>query len=506
MQCDVRLADDESPWLDGTKCILLLGEYSLHKYIPESREKTLNELRGSLFYIDGIPAIASYFAQDAADIRAYERENNVLSKDFIENEEYYDDDDDEAAEDLKSYGATKRANYAFWLRADVNKVKTILKSGIPAAEAEPQYKTYPNSDEVINALQSTKDSFLYFDMETDIEEANLQCFSFSFDGKVVYNVPVLNNDYLPAYSSLPFIMRALAISIKHNVIVAHNGANFDFFVLGAKYRIPVYRCYDTMIAHHRCWPDVEKSLGHAVSHLTWQKFHKDENSQNYLTHEQMMARMKYCGKDVFTMYLIHKALDKYAKTIPGLTDSIACANAAIVPYLITTLQGIKYHQDRVDDIVRENDRLMEQYLRMIGILIGESGMIDVRRAVKGKARAFANSNPQCIKYFHDLLGYATEGRTPTGNPSLGKKAMFKLALKHDDNPVIPLVLAYRILAKESGALKFLPWKDDNNNIIDWRKYEEDKNIARQNNQLQIQNTGGLNIPTHGASQAAKSSE
>ena len=478
MMCEVRLTDDKSPWLEGTKCILLLGEYALHTLVPESRNNTLNELRGSVFYISGIPVIASFFPQDAADNRAYEQNLNPLSKDFKEGEEY-DDDSDENSGELKSYSKTKRSNYAFWLREDAKKCKTILQSGVPQTKIFPVYKTYPTSDEIISVLSKTKDQWLFFDIETDREEHNIQCFSFSFDGQTIYNVPVLNYEYKPAYSSLAHIFCALAVAIRDNILVAHNGANFDFFVLGYKYNIPVRRVYDTMIAHHRAWPDIEKSLGHCVSHLTWERFHKDENSENYMTQEQMMTRLKYCGKDVYTMYLVKQAIDNYARTIPGLTSSITTANSHCVPYLTTTLQGIKYNQEKVTALLKENDRLMMQYLRMIELLIGESGINDIRRVIKGKARAFPNSNKQCITYFHELLGYPVTARSQkTGEASLGKKAMFKLALKHE-NPVIQLVLAYRILAKESGALKFLPWRNDNNTIVKWQDYERSKITEQQ---------------------------
>ena len=57
-----------------------------------------------------------------------------------------------------------------------------------------------------------------------------------------------------------------------------------------------------------------------------------------------------------------------------------------------------------------------------------------------------------------MLGYPVVFKSKkTQLPSLGKKAMYKLRLKHD-NPVIDFVLAYREVAKESGSLKFNPWK------------------------------------------------
>lgn len=470
MMADIRVAEDKSTWLEGTKCIMLLGEYAMHSCLPETRNNSLNEMRGSLFYIDGIPAIPSYYPQDAADIKNYEATHNEASKDNSTEEGSSEDDEG----DVKSYGNTKRQNYAFWLKEDFRKAKRIIREGIPQKECEPIYHIYPSSQVAIDVLTKTKGRELFFDMETDYEEQNMQCFAFSFDGQVVYCVPILDYNYKPAYSSLTFLHRALAIACKDNIVIAHNGASFDFLVLAMKYHIAVNKVYDTMVAHHRCWPDIEKSLGHAVSHLTWERFHKDENPQAYRTREDMMKRLSYCGKDVRTMYLVKQAIDAYAKTIPGLTHSIETAMASIVPYLTTTLQGIRYNQTEVDAMRKENDRLMMQYIRVINILIGESGLDDIKSKCKGKS-SLPGSNKQCVCYFHDLLGYPVVMRGKPNeagqrNPSLAKNALYKLRLNHD-NAVIDFINAYRSVKLETSTpLGFIPFRDNNNQIVNPNTY------------------------------------
>src|ERR1017187_2974763 len=439
MQCDVRLMEDDSPILDGTKCILLLGESAMHKYLPETLLNTLGEMRGSLMYYKTIPCIASYNPQEAVDPKAYENTHKKNSKDYISDDSVSSNDDDEDEGDVKRHGKTKRANYCFWLKRDVWKVKAILsrlsnisitpKSIKPSSESldrslfkasnssnlkedircqytesprdayekQLRYIIFPPADEVINILTNTKGQHLYFDIETDYEEQNLQCFSFSFDGCTIYSVPVLDYNYRWAYSNLHHILRSLSIAIRDNTLVAHNGATFDFFVLAHKYHIPIgRRVYDTMIAMHRCFPDIEKSLGHCTSYWTWEKFHKDQDSLGYRTQEQMMARLKYCGKDVYTMYLIHQAITVYAKTIPGLEQSIEVAMSCIRPYLIATLQGIKVNESKVAEMVTENDRLMIQYNRMIELLIGDKGLEEIRGGKK--LGMFASSSKQCARY------------------------------------------------------------------------------------------------------------
>lgn len=466
MQCDVRLADDMSPLLPNTKCVLLCGEYAMRKWLPETANNSIGEMRGSPFFARGVVHIPTFFPQDAADLKAYEQQLNVHSKEYQPDANEFDNEDEG---DVKRHGKTAKRNYAFWLRADTNKAKQVLKNDgkIPASPyPQPVYHIYPNSDVVIDVLEKAE-GFLFFDMETDYEQCNMQCFAFSVDGINFYAVPILDYNYKPAYSSWPRILRALALAIHRCTIVAHNGAAFDFFVLGFKYHIPVYRCYDTMLALHRIFPDLEKSLGHGVSYWTWEKFHKDEDSHGYLTRDQMMARLRYCAKDVYTMYLVFKGIEAYSTTIPGLADSIAVAMASIRPYLIVSLQGIRYDAAKVKAIMSENDQLMMQYMRCCRLLIGEQGMKDVQSAVKGgKSHAFPGSNKQCVKYFHDILEYPVVARSKkTGEPSLGKQAIFKLALKHE-NPVLQFIIAYREVSKSYGTLKFIPWKDDNNQVWD----------------------------------------
>lgn len=477
MQCDIRLAEDKSPLLPETKCILLLGEYAMHQYCKDTKENTLNEMRGSPLtaIIDNqqLPAIASYFPQDAADFKNYEQTYNTESKEYS-GEETNETEEDEG--DVKAFSRTKRSNYAFWLRRDLWKCKQIISGHVTGTTNQPRYKIYPTAEEVINVLTKTKNQFLYFDIETDYEEQNLLCFSFRFglDG-IIFCVPVLNENYQWAYSSIHFILRALSIGISKNTLVAHNGHGFDFPVLGYKYGIPIVKTYDTMIAMHRCFPDIEKSLGHCTSYWTNERFHKDTDSQSYFTREHMNSKLLYCGKDVYTMSLIHKEITAYAKTIPGLSNSIQCGMDSIRPYVICSLQGIRYSQEKVDKIKQDNDKLMTQYLRILNLLIGPSAIAQCNSQIKSKkVSAFPSSNPKCCYYFHELLGYPVILRSKkTGKPSLGKKNMYKLALKFSENPVITFVLLYRTLQKEYSSLKFNPFRDDNNKITKPANTEED---------------------------------
>lgn len=480
MGCDIRLMEDKSDWLPNTKAIICLGEFAMKEYFIEGRSNTLNEMRGSPFYINNIPAIATFFPQDAVDYtkakKNLEHLYNKNSKEYIGDNEDEHEEDDETG-DVKRHSNTKGTNYYFWINKDVGKVKRILSSqdGKWILEPQPSYRIFPNAETAIDILSQTTDHFMYWDTETDIEEQNLLCFSFMFwkegdENYTVYSIPVLDFNYNFAYPNLAHIIRALSVAIWNNTVVAWNGAQFDFLVFGYKYHIPFRKVIDPMIVQHRIYPDAEKSLGHAISLWTNQTYHKDEDAIAYRTRDQMFDRLKYCGKDVFGMFLAHQAQMKFAKTIPGLEASIDVATKSILPYLTTTLQGISFDDDKRQAICDENDILMEQYIRIINMLIGPVGLAACRATTKSKHKsAVASSNKQCVNYFHEQLDYDVIRRSAkTKEPSLGAKNMFKLALKYN-NPVITFIILYRGVAKEYGSLLFNPWKDDNGKLFPRRK-------------------------------------
>lgn len=449
--CDTRLVDDPRPLLPGTKCLLLLGQKSLT--LNSSLTTNLAEQRGSpLTSRQGIPAIASFLPQDTVDVQNFEKQYNKQAEGY-EEEGYADEEEGTAGEyiNAKGKGKTKRSNWRFWLRSDTKKAIRICKAGcIPSSKYTPRYHVAPNSETVIRVLTTEKHKDLFIDIETDFDSCDMRCFAFSFGPNAdnicdIYVVPTLDIRYKPFYATLPWIMRALAVAMRDNCTVAHNGALFDFLIFAWKYRIPIGKCtFDTLIANNRIFPEVERSLGHCVSYWTYEPYHKNEAVHSYMTDGQARQLWEYCGKDVFTMILVKEAQLAYADTIPGLRSSIEQAMASIRPYLITALLGLHFNDEERQSWIGKNDRLMTQYLRIMGVLMGPG--IDP-----------LISNQKCCKYFHELMGYPVVTRSKkTGNPSLAKNALLKLRLKHE-NPVIDVLIRYRLVQKETGTLGFLPW-------------------------------------------------
>jgi hypothetical protein len=454
-QCEVRTKDEKGPLLPNTKVLLLLGKDAFDSWTGDKTNHTLGEIRGSIYYVQGIPSIPSYLPQDCMDAKDYEGEHNEL----LSGKDYNEPGDAGEKSEKRRHGVTARSNWRFWLQRDTEKaIRILLNDGrVPTSVGHftPTYQLYPTAARVVEELREAKGKQLYLDLETD-ENFGLKCFGYSLDNSTITVVPVIDYQYKWAYPEVPEILRALSMACVNNTVISHNGAGFDWIVLSWKYNLHVGpNFYDTMLAQHRCYPDIEKSLGHCTSLWTYEPFHKDEGSMSYGTFADMRQLMQYCGKDVYTMMLIRRAIDAHAKTIPGLTESIAQVMASVPAYLLMTLTGIRYKQEMLDATMKENDQLMMHYINFIHYLIGDAA---VKALNKKSKTSIPGSNAKCVHYFHDMLGYPVVARSKkTGSPSLAKKAIYKLRLKQE-NPVLDFVLAFRETQKESGSLKFTPWR------------------------------------------------
>jgi hypothetical protein len=453
-QCDIRLADDDRPLLTGTKVVLCMGLKAQQLWMKV--DTNLDEQRGSpVLRFNDIVYISTYLPQDCMDMKNYESYlNTELSAQNKAEEAETKKEKGERAEKRRT--PTDRANYRFWCQKDTRKAIDILKRGLRRTPP-PEYIIYPSSKTVIDVLRAAKDKIMYVDIETDIIDRHLKCFGFAFDTGPIYVVPFYRFNRELAYDNCGAILGAIAIAMQRNLVVTHNGQTFDLFVLMHDYGIPFRKAYDTLIATHRCFPSVEKSLGHCVSLWTHEPYHKDEGILQPKSDRQEHSLWSYNAKDVFTTRLVKEAIDAYAATIPGLTASIEQAMSSIRPYLTTTMTGILYDEEKLKARVAYNDRVMMQMMRVADILVGKEAMEWIRGSGKGH---MLGSSQQCVRYFHTLLGYPVVSRSQkTKAPSLDEPAILKLKLKHD-NPLLDAILEYRGRQKETGSLLFTS--------IDWR--------------------------------------
>jgi len=448
-QCDIRTLDTlDEGYLDGTKVVLLLGERALHE-VAGYKDYTIGEQRGCKLSVEKYPTfhfIATFSPQDALDIQDWEGKYNTEYIEYQQEQQSIREDEESTG---KAKGVTARSNFGWWIQQDVKKAKNILRFGESYyTKDQSEFIIWPSRDNVVDFLRSKVGASLYLDIETDFDY-NITCIGVAWDYRSVMVIPCLLWDYSRAYSNLGSIFQALVGALNRNEVVCHN-AMYDLFILAWKYKVPIGRAiYDTMLAHHRSYPDIEKSLGHCMSHLLYEPYHKDTSVFNPDNEYQARQLWKYNANDVRATALIRAELDSRSEKIQGLRQSISQVNSSIRPDIINSLQGILFDDTVRKSIIAENDALCNHYLRAIKIL---TGGIDV----------LPTSSKSCVNYFHGQLDYKVVKRSKkTGAPSLGEGELYKLMLKLKDrqleNPVLDLVIAFRRKIKSSGMLKIIPW-------------------------------------------------
>ena len=393
---------------------MLLGEKALRTF----KNSRLGGQRGCPWIVHGRAYIATFAPQNAIDRKAY---FNPLANDT---EYEYDE--------TERHGKTKRSNWRHWMQRDVAKAVGYLKT--PPNPQAGEHCIYPKADEIIDILTNTKDQDMFFDIETN-PNLEMTCFGFSFGGKG-YCVPMLRINYYH-YDETPQILRALAIALRDNTVVIHN-ALFDLFVIAYRYGIPApKKVYDTMLAHHRLFPEVEKSLGHCISLYTDQPYHKNEGCYNPQNSEQFDQLYHYNVKDVLTMALIKPSIEALAGKMKA-GGSIEQANSMVVPYLTAMCQGLRINTEEKKAILMRNERYKAQLRRMLSLLVGR----DLN----------PNSPKQVSEYLYNDMKLKKPSKDLTN-----EKTLLQHRLKHN-LPSISVILKYRSIAKESGQLKYTPYE------------------------------------------------
>lgn len=429
--CDIRDTNDNSPFLPTTKRVFLLGAAACRKYsldINRHGYPTLININGK-----PIPTTTAFYPQDCCDHRN------------IEGDSLSDEEDDAVSDrDIKDSAPTKRSNHRFWTMWHLRKAlgyQVILNLNPSKLEV----LTYPNLDKLYSELIGTQGEHLFLDIETSRVHQCLTCIGISTSSiwPRVYVVPI----YLPtgalAYSNWTKLYKLLFTLLRNNTVVAHN-ASFDLLILRAFYKLPFPKyVYDTMLANHRCFPEIEKSLAHTISMWTTQPYHKDVATEVYNT-QQLHKMWEYNARDVYNLFLITQAQMNYAVTIPGLSSSIAQANSMVVPYLTNSITGLPVNLAKLAATHNQLSNSQHKYSEICSILAGKSFN--------------PGSSQQCKKFFHDTLNYPVISKSdkPPFAPKLGRKEMYQLLLK-TNNPLIKAILKYRKVAKESSMLECELW-------------------------------------------------
>lgn len=442
-QCDIRTIDCNEYFLPNTKVVLLLGEEALRKH--KNKEDFLNDWRGCPWVENNIIYIASYAPQDAHDRRNYDTD-----------EEENTSNENEAT--AKAHEKTTRKNYKFWLYRDTAKAIRILTKGIKEIPSF-RYTLYPQLATVTSYLNNGRGQTLFIDLETDAEQT-ITCVGLSFlnetkgleDNHPIYVIPFKRYNNTLAYSKdelLDFFVALDAVFRSTSIIVAHNGARFDWFVLSFRYKLAFPRNpYDTLLAQHRLYPEIEKSLGHIISFYTDLPYHKGEGVFDPKNQQQEQDLWKYNGKDISSMMLCYIEQQKEITRL-HCEASVAQANASIRPYLTMMYKGILLDVEKLLERFDIAEQRVEVLERALTIITGRE--LNPR------------SPKQVAEYLYDYLGFEQPDEEPTNKKNLYKLLVHQVA-KGEDLPSLRILIQARKESKLAGSLKFRLWNNNYDSI------------------------------------------
>ena len=404
--------------------ILILGPDAFKVLFPGfSLEKT----RATLLSWRGTPCCATFHPQNAEDLKVYG----------------HDTEDDDSGSDDETL--TQRSNYRFWIRSDVRKFLAPIES--PSRKFD--HVVAPSLADFLHLTEPFLKGghTIYIDIETDPEDWSLNCIGIAFDDSRIYVLPIYDYANKLQYGQAYKLFARLSILLARNTIVAHN-AQFDLFMLARFFRVLFnWKIFDTMIAHHRLFPETEKSLGHVISYWTWLPYHKDQNIFRPRNASEQFQLYRYNALDVYAMREVHKKILAFLNAHPERQNAVESGNRCVYPYLCASMEGIEVDDMRRINALVKAKKTLNQWLRIAKILKGD--------------KAFnPNSTKQCVDYFHGKLKYKVMGYTKSGEIGLDSKNMYKLRIAYP-NPLLDLVIMYRFLVKEKSGLEFVPYEKPN---------------------------------------------
>jgi hypothetical protein len=479
---EIRLTDVIDEFLPGTRVVLCLGQFAQTTWMGVNT--TIGEQRGSpVVKPNGIIFVSSFTPQDAFDPVNYEQR--------FQDSELADAKVNTLDELTSRHGKTARTNYRFWLEADLKKVSFLLAYKIPLDKTEIIFLDDPC--EKLAALTGV----MYSDIET-APDLSVRVFAFAEDDGPVYVVPLMdhNDNMTDIYPRI--LLHYCAAMRRAKRVVFHNGGCYDWLVLTWRYNLPFFswNFYDTMVAQHRCFPDIEKSLGHCISYWTCEPYHKNTGVYNPTNEEDQQSLMHYCGKDVSAMRLVYKAQLSYAEKTKGLLDSITRANDAMIAYIPMLFHGLRINMTEADDLYKKLIRRCELFKKVALDIIGDECLAEIK--TKGSKSSILGSRFMLAKYLTDYAGIKITSLTKTGGPALGETALYKIALNlTEPNPIITLTLAYRTALTAASVLKITPWYNTFSNWLKHNALYSHNGTSEDNRNEYISNVNELNLLEHG---------
>lgn len=385
----------------------------------------LEQERGYVTKTDsGLLIQHTYFAQDCMDRKDYESGSD-------------DDDDDDRDGTGKDRAPTSRQNYRFWFRRDLAKLMATTPETWKSGRVEVGEGATPQ--DMAAWLHAQKGQTLFFDIESHPPSNTMQCFSIAAERGPVMSFTVYNYNGKLAYGALE-VLAELTKAMQRNKMVIHNSL-FDLLFMAHYHGIPFGRDNaDTMLMHHRLYPEAEKSLAHCISLYINAPYHKDE-AGTFTPHnfQQQRKLLRYNAIDVLRLRQIYAAMMAHN---PEALPSIQQVNESIYPYAMASMTGIAINMPALRAARDELNRKAMQLCRIAKHLVGQPINL--------------GSGKQVANYLYTGMGYPVIARTDAGEPATSSDALYRLQLKVN-NPMLQLILAHKSIAKEASMLGFMPY-------------------------------------------------
>lgn len=283
--------------------------------------------------------------------------------------------------------------------------------------------------EVLRQLTGGKKVWIAIDLET-YERRSISCAGlavaglgaicipfFYFEGKPNEDGSIPSVDYWSLNQEVELITLLRAILTHPLALVTNQNIAYDAQYLHRCLSIRLRPTFDTMVAHHLCWPGTPKSLEYLSSlycdhHLYW----KDESNEWDTKSMGHVDLWTYNCKDAIAALEITHELRNLVDTL-GLSSQLAMRMNEWYLAFAMMLRGINYD-------VKMRDQFRQQLLNLgqeTSAWLLEAMPADLQMTTTGKYWFSSPSFQQEI--FYDKIGVAPIMHKKTKRPTLDKEAL-----------------------------------------------------------------------------------
>jgi len=278
------------------------------------------------------------------------------------------------------------------------------------------------------------------DVEVSVSRRSITCFSLARSTTEAMCIPLLDEHWQPFFSAaeeLEIVKKMASIVSCESTILCNQNLPFDLWIYFNEWGLtPAAPYFDTMCAFSILNPGLKKDLGTINAFQTDMPYYKDDGKA-WIEEKQM--------KDIVAFWR-YSAADSTQALEAAIGNSW---NDGLLLQLekegfATTMELTMNPVELVLDMMVRGIKVdIEQLDKLQGIYQGE-----INETLEALAEIVGfplnpNSPKQCQKYFYEDLGLAPYVNRKTGKPTLDKKALVRLARKHESRAAAQTILSIR---------------------------------------------------------------